>query len=57
MKNAILLFCLLPSACCLVPGCGYQQNNATDTSGKSSYKWASLSREDVSTVAFQSARV
>lgn len=51
MRNALFIFCLLPSAFCLLPGCGYQQNNSTDSSGKSSYKWASLYREDVSTVA------
>jgi hypothetical protein len=45
------LFRLLPAALCLACGCGYQQNNAVDVSGKSSYKWASLYREDISTVS------
>jgi hypothetical protein len=47
---------LLPAAacCCLVllaAGCGYQHSGSMDTSGTSSYKWASLYREDISTVA------
>jgi len=46
-----LLFILLPSAF-IFCSCGYQQNGSFDTSsGQSSYKWASLYREDVNTVA------
>ena len=45
---------LLPAATCcllLLAGCGYQQSGSMDTSGKSSYKWSSLYREDIATVA------
>ncbi|HEY7117376.1 MAG TPA: LptE family protein [Tepidisphaeraceae bacterium] len=41
---------LLPS-CLLLLGCGYQQSGSVDSSGQSNYKWSSLYREDVSTVA------
>jgi hypothetical protein len=45
-------FCLLPFTFCLVAGCGYQQSGSYDNlDPKSSYKWASLYREDVQTVA------
>lgn len=44
--------CLLPTACCLLlAGCGYQQSGSLDTTGNSNYKWASLYREDINTVA------
>src|SRR3954447_9094481 len=46
-----LLLFLLPAACCLLTGCGYQHNGQVDTSGKTSYKWSSLYREDINTVA------
>jgi hypothetical protein len=47
-----LLSLLAPTACCLlVAGCGYQHNGSFDESGRSSYKWSSLYREDISTVA------
>ena len=47
-----LLSLLASTACCFVAaGCGYQHNGSFDETGKSSYKWASLYREDVSTVA------
>jgi hypothetical protein len=47
-----LLYCLLPTACCLLlAGCGYQRSGSLDTTGNSNYKWASLYREDISTVA------
>jgi hypothetical protein len=45
-----LNFLLLPSMC-LLCGCGYQHNGSFDETGKSSYKWSSLYREDISTVA------
>ena len=48
----LLLHCLLPTAyCLLLAGCGYQQSGSLDTTGNSNYKWASLYREDISTVA------
>lgn len=46
--------CLLPTALCLLllTGCGYQTVGSYDNSPTtSSYKWASLYREDVQTVA------
>ena len=46
-----LLFLLPAAACLLTAGCGYQQNGQVDASGKSSYKWSSLYREDINTVA------
>ena len=49
MTRRLLLFVLLPST--FILGCGYQQSGSADTSGHSSYKWASLYREDISTVA------
>ena len=49
------LFTLVPSICCLLllVGCGYQHNGSFDgaSSGQSGYKWSSLYREDISTVA------
>jgi hypothetical protein len=47
----LLLFVLLPSSFILLPGCGYQHSGSLDTTGNSNYKWASLYREDISTVA------
>ncbi len=46
-------FCLLPTAyCLLLTGCGYQQSGSYDNiNPNSSYKWASLYREDIQTVA------
>jgi hypothetical protein len=50
--SRLVLHCLLPTAyCLLLSGCGYQQSGSLDTTGNSSYKWASLYREDISTVA------
>jgi len=47
-----LLACLLPAACCLlIAGCGYQHNGSVDSSPNSNYKWSSLYREDINTVA------
>jgi hypothetical protein len=47
-----LLFCLLPAVYCLLSlGCGYQHNGQVDSSPNSSYKWSSLYREDINTVA------
>src|SRR5687768_13818962 len=47
-----LLYSLLPTAyCLLLTGCGYQQSGSMDASGQSNYKWASLYREDISTVS------
>jgi hypothetical protein len=49
-----LVLRLLPTACCLLllTGCGYQQSGSPDpNAGKSAYKWASLYREDIQTVA------
>src|SRR4051812_26943830 len=47
-----LLHCLLPTACCLLlAGCGYQHNGEIDSSPKSTYKWSSLYREDINSVA------
>lgn len=52
MTPRLLRYCLLPTACCLLlAGCGYQQSGSLDTTGQSSYKWASLYREDISTVS------
>src|SRR4051812_45486355 len=46
------LFWLLPSALCLLTGCGYQQSGSySEASAKSGYRWSSLYREDVQTVA------
>jgi hypothetical protein len=45
------LFYLLPAICVLLTGCGYQQNGTVDASANSTYKWSSLYREDISTVA------
>ena len=51
MTRTLLTFCLLPSALCLLlAGCGYQSNGSYDAN-PSGYKWASLYREDVRTVA------
>jgi hypothetical protein len=48
----ILIFCLLPSALCLLASCGYQQSGSySESSVKSGYRWSSLYREDVQTVA------
>ena len=47
-----LLTCLLPTVyCLLLASCGYQQNGSVDASGPNAYKWSSLYREDISTVA------
>ncbi len=50
-----VLFNLMPAASCLMllVGCGYQHNGSFDgaSSGQSAYKWSSLYREDISTVA------
>jgi hypothetical protein len=52
MTPSRLVHCLLPTAyCLLLAGCGYQQSGSLDTTGNSNYKWASLYREDISTVA------
>jgi len=50
MTRLLTLLTLLPGAC-IVAGCGYQHNGSFDETGKSSYKWSSLYREDISTVA------
>jgi hypothetical protein len=42
---------ILLSFAFVVAGCGYQHNGSFDETGRSSYKWASLYREDISTVA------
>jgi hypothetical protein len=46
---------LLPTVSCLLllVGCGYQHNGSFEgaSSGQSAYKWSSLYREDISTVA------
>ncbi len=44
-------FCLLFSAFCLLSGCGYQQSNNPETPQTKGYKWQSLYRQDVQTVA------
>ena len=49
MPPRLRCFILLPSS--FILGCGYQHSGSTDTTGRSTYKWASLYREDVSTVA------
>jgi hypothetical protein len=44
--------CLFAAATCLLlAGCGYQHNGSVDASPNSSYKWSSLYREDINTVA------
>lgn len=51
MTRRLFLYCLLPTAyCLLLAGCGYQQNGSLDNASPG-YKWASLYREDISTVA------
>ena len=49
MSPRFLCLALLTSA--LLLGCGYQRSGSLDSTGQSSYRWASLYREDVSTVA------
>lgn len=45
-------YCLLFVVCLLMAGCGYQQQGSfEDVPGKTSYKWSSLYREDIQTVA------
>lgn len=47
-------YCLLAAIYCLLllTGCGYQQQGSFDEMpGKTSYKWSSLYREDIQTVA------
>jgi hypothetical protein len=47
-----LAFILVPSAFILFAGCGYQHNGSFDSNaGQSGYKWSSLYREDINTVA------
>jgi len=43
---------VLSTVCCaFLAGCGYQQNGSFDGTPGSAYKWSSLYREDISTVA------
>lgn len=47
-----LFACLFSTAACvLLGGCGYQHNGEVGASPSSSYKWSSLYREDINTVA------
>jgi hypothetical protein len=48
LKSRTILLSLL----CMLTGCGYQQSGSySEASAKSGYRWASLYREDVQTVA------
>jgi hypothetical protein len=54
MTRRLLYSCLLPSAyCLLLLGCGYQTSGSMEnaSTGNAGYKWSSLYREDVNTVA------
>jgi hypothetical protein len=52
MTHYRLICCLLPLTFCLLQGCGYQQSGSySEASAKSGYRWSSLYREDVRTVA------
>jgi hypothetical protein len=47
----LLSFCVLSSAFCVLNSCGYQQQGDYNAQSKNGYKWRSLYREDIQTVA------
>ena len=48
MRKSLLSICVLTAA---LTGCGYSQSGNDEQASKSGYKWKSLYREDVQTVA------
>lgn len=52
MQRVHVIWCVLVCGCCfLLSGCGYQVEGRYSTKPNSGYKWQSLYRQDVSTVA------